>query len=156
MWNGVNYLLKMPTDLDFVARLRPVVSWLGFNMERNPFVVPMSLDFRVPTPGPHAMRKAFAPSRDSFHSIGGSSNVPAVIAEVDEQQGESTSAAAAGDGGGGADMAATAKAYGSVGPANNGSSPKSADQQRIEILRMMPSQVCTCLLYTSPSPRDRG
>ena len=149
MWNGVNYLLKVATDLDFVANLRPVVSWLGFNMERNPFVVPMSLDFRVPTPGPHAMRRAFEPSRDNFHTIGGGGGsssigrgtIPAAIAEVDESDTNTDT----GRGDVPQSMAATARAYGNVGaapgPGVSSSSAKSADDKRIEILRMMPSQV---------------
>ena len=44
VWNGVNYLLKMPSDLDFLDEVVPLTSWLGFSMLRNPFVMPNSLD----------------------------------------------------------------------------------------------------------------
>ena len=44
VWNGVNYLLKMPSDLDFLDEVVPLTAWLGFSMLRNPFVMPNSLD----------------------------------------------------------------------------------------------------------------
>ena len=78
------HTLQVATDLDFLANVRPVVSWLGFNMERNPLIVPMSLDFRVPTPGPKALRKAWEPSHNTFHSIGGNTNASAVPATIRE------------------------------------------------------------------------
>lgn len=40
MWNGVNYLLKMPSDLDYLADYVAVQKWLGFSINRNPFIVP--------------------------------------------------------------------------------------------------------------------
>ena len=43
-WNGINYLLKIPSDLDFLAANRPLVAWLGFDLARNPFVVPLPLE----------------------------------------------------------------------------------------------------------------
>ena len=30
VWNGMNYLLKIPSDLDFLERSKPLVEWLGF------------------------------------------------------------------------------------------------------------------------------
>jgi hypothetical protein len=70
VWNGVNYLLKLPSDLDFLedgdivdaatenGGSRPedrppslgFASWLGFGLRRNPFVVPAPLDPSVCTP----------------------------------------------------------------------------------------------------------
>jgi len=44
MWNGVNYLLKMTSDLDFLDDSRVVRQWLGFSVFRNPFVVPLPLE----------------------------------------------------------------------------------------------------------------
>ena len=44
VWNGINYLLKMPSDLDFLDEVVPLTSWLGFSMLRNPFIMPNSLD----------------------------------------------------------------------------------------------------------------
>ena len=48
MWNGVNYLLKMPSDLDFLSQYRAIRSWLGFKIIRNPFCVPYPLEDGVP------------------------------------------------------------------------------------------------------------
>ena len=50
VWNGVNYLLKIPSDLDFLDVYNPLVAWLGFPMVRNPFVIPVVLDDRPDTP----------------------------------------------------------------------------------------------------------
>lgn len=44
MWNGINYLLKMPTDLDYLTQYRAVNEWLGFTICRNPFVVPYPME----------------------------------------------------------------------------------------------------------------
>jgi hypothetical protein len=44
VWNGINYLLKMPSDLDFLDEVMPLTSWLGFTLLRNPFVMPNPLD----------------------------------------------------------------------------------------------------------------
>jgi hypothetical protein len=44
MWNGCNYLLKMATDLDFLAEYRAIRKWMGFNLTRNPFCVPCPLE----------------------------------------------------------------------------------------------------------------
>lgn len=44
MWNGVNYLLKMPSDLDYLNDYRAIRSWLGFRIKRNPFCVPYPLE----------------------------------------------------------------------------------------------------------------
>lgn len=43
MWNGINYLLKMPSDLDFLHEYRVVRNWIGFDLIRNPLCVPMPL-----------------------------------------------------------------------------------------------------------------
>ncbi|GMI41685.1 hypothetical protein TeGR_g13922 [Tetraparma gracilis] len=48
-WNGINYLSKMPSDLDFLNSVKPLTSWLGFPMERNPFVIPLAMDQRPST-----------------------------------------------------------------------------------------------------------
>jgi hypothetical protein len=44
MWNGCNYLLKMSTDLDFLADYRAIRRWMGFTLTRNPFCVPCPLE----------------------------------------------------------------------------------------------------------------
>jgi len=49
MWNGINYLVKMPSDLDFLNKLKPLTKWLGFSMERNPFVIPLAMENRPGT-----------------------------------------------------------------------------------------------------------
>ena len=30
VWNGMNYLLKIPSDLDFLEQSKPLMNWLGF------------------------------------------------------------------------------------------------------------------------------
>lgn len=44
MWNNVNYLLKMPSDLDFLTQYLAIETYLGFGLYRNPFVVPAPLE----------------------------------------------------------------------------------------------------------------
>ena len=43
-WNGVNYLVKVPSDLDFLCDCKPLITWLGFSMSRNPFAVPLAME----------------------------------------------------------------------------------------------------------------
>ena len=40
MWNGSNYLLRMTSDLDYLAEYRAIRKWMGFNLLHNPFCVP--------------------------------------------------------------------------------------------------------------------
>ena len=49
VWNGINYLLKIPSDLDMLNKVPEVEAWLGFSLARNPFVVPVGLDDRPGT-----------------------------------------------------------------------------------------------------------
>lgn len=48
IWNNSNYLLKMTWDLDFLAGVDPLVSWLGsgsgeaFDLKGNPFLLASS------------------------------------------------------------------------------------------------------------------
>ena len=44
MWNGINYLLKMPSDLDYLADYQAIKKWTGFQLTRNPFTVPFPMD----------------------------------------------------------------------------------------------------------------
>jgi hypothetical protein len=44
MWNNVNYLLKMPSDLDFLVQYLAIENYLGFGLYRNPFVIPCPLE----------------------------------------------------------------------------------------------------------------
>jgi len=44
LWNGINYLLKIPSDLDFLSKSKQLVKWLGFPIQRNPFIVPLSME----------------------------------------------------------------------------------------------------------------
>ena len=44
LWNGTNYLTKIPSDLDFLSRNLCVTTWLGFSMMRNPFIIPLSME----------------------------------------------------------------------------------------------------------------
>ncbi|CAK4810797.1 unnamed protein product [Aphanomyces euteiches] len=76
-WNGINYLVKIPSDLDFLEECDVMRRWLGFSMTRNPFVMPENLDARsvVFEPG-----RPTSPSVDSdpFMAIGGIPVAPAV------------------------------------------------------------------------------
>jgi len=45
IWNGLNYLLRIPSDLDFLEKQTCIKPWLeGFPKERNPFLIQRSLD----------------------------------------------------------------------------------------------------------------
>jgi hypothetical protein len=44
MWNGVNYLLKMPSDLDYLGDYLAIKRWVGFTLTRNPFCVPYPME----------------------------------------------------------------------------------------------------------------
>ena len=44
MWNGINYLLKIPTDMDYIGQYRAITDWLGFGIIRNPFCVPYPME----------------------------------------------------------------------------------------------------------------
>ena len=44
MWDGINYLLKMPSDLDYLDKYLAIKKWLGFSIVRNPFCVPFGMD----------------------------------------------------------------------------------------------------------------
>jgi hypothetical protein len=54
IWDGVNYLLKIATDTDFLNSVRPLRRILGYPVIRNPFITPFSLDQLPPDPGPPA------------------------------------------------------------------------------------------------------
>ena len=49
LWNGVDYLVKIPSDLDFLKRNMPLVEWLGFSPVRNPFLIPFGMESRPGT-----------------------------------------------------------------------------------------------------------
>lgn len=40
----MNYLLKMPSDLNYLAEYRAVQTWLGFDIVRNPFCIPFPME----------------------------------------------------------------------------------------------------------------
>lgn len=48
MWNGLNYLLKMPSDMDYLSQYLAVQRWMGFPLVRNPFCVPFPMEQGVP------------------------------------------------------------------------------------------------------------
>jgi hypothetical protein len=50
IWNGINYLLKIPSDMDFLDKTYPLKTWFGFSLTRNPFMIPIALDNRLSTP----------------------------------------------------------------------------------------------------------
>ncbi len=70
VWNGINYLLKIPSDLDMLNKVPEVSAWLGFSLARNPFVVPVGLDDR---PGTAEVVGALSASLSSRGSGGASS-----------------------------------------------------------------------------------
>lgn len=47
MWNGMNYLLKMPSDLDYLSSYRAINKYLGFPIKRNPFAIPEPMDLGI-------------------------------------------------------------------------------------------------------------
>ena len=47
LWNGINYLLKIPSDLDDLNLLPALRRWAGFTLKRNPFLMPLPLDHRT-------------------------------------------------------------------------------------------------------------
>lgn len=44
LWEGINYLLEIPSDLDYLGSIRPLTNDLGFSLTRNPFILPSNLD----------------------------------------------------------------------------------------------------------------
>ena len=44
MWNKVNYMLKMASDMDYLHDYLAVRKWMGFPLIRNPFCVPYPLE----------------------------------------------------------------------------------------------------------------
>ncbi|KAF1789603.1 Glycosyltransferase family 28, N-terminal domain [Phytophthora cactorum] len=46
-WNGINYLLKLASDLGFLGKHTGLIEWLGFTLQRNPFILPLNLDCRA-------------------------------------------------------------------------------------------------------------
>lgn len=44
IWNGIHYLLKMPSDLDYLSEYVAVQKWMGFPLTRNPFCIPYAMD----------------------------------------------------------------------------------------------------------------
>jgi hypothetical protein len=44
IWNGLNYLLKMPSDLDYLADYLAIQKWMGFPLIRNPFCIPFPME----------------------------------------------------------------------------------------------------------------
>ena len=43
VWNGFNYLLKIPSDLDFLENNIVLVKWLRFSTRQNPFLTYLSM-----------------------------------------------------------------------------------------------------------------
>ncbi|KAG1712276.1 hypothetical protein DVH05_000026 [Phytophthora capsici] len=69
-WNGINYLLKLASDLEFLEKHTGLIAWLGFTLQRNPFVLPLNLDCRAKLASPSVERVATAES-DRFLQVGG-------------------------------------------------------------------------------------
>lgn len=73
-WNQLNYLLKMPSDLDFLQKHQALVQWLGFTLERNPFILPLNLDgcaLQNDNRNDHRPRVNLRDDSSSFVQIGG-------------------------------------------------------------------------------------
>lgn len=51
IWNGLHYLLKMPSDLDYLAEYLAIQKWMGFSLIRNPFCIPFSMESGVEKTG---------------------------------------------------------------------------------------------------------
>ncbi|KAG5183622.1 hypothetical protein JKP88DRAFT_290304 [Tribonema minus] len=85
MWNGVNYLLKMPSDLDHLDAVRPLRERFAFNFRRNPFAVPLPMELRpvsaVPPKGGSASA-GMPQSTSGFMDIGQGAAVTS-IGDVD-------------------------------------------------------------------------
>lgn len=43
-WNSFNYLLKIPSDLDYLNDFYIMSKWAGFNIKRNPFFIPFPME----------------------------------------------------------------------------------------------------------------
>lgn len=76
IWNGVNYLLKIPSDMDFLSTpakggTNLLTEWLGFELRRNPFIIPLKLDERPDTP--REERNGARGGVDGFSEIGAES-----------------------------------------------------------------------------------
>ncbi|KAL7688627.1 putative IQ motif, EF-hand binding protein [Plasmopara halstedii] len=46
-WNGINYLLKLASDLEFLNKHTGLTESLGFTLHRNPFILALNLDRRA-------------------------------------------------------------------------------------------------------------
>ena len=57
VWNGRNYLLTIPSTLNFLDRFHKLVSWFGFHLVRNPFLLP-AMGPGLPPPSENAIRHA--------------------------------------------------------------------------------------------------
>ncbi len=44
MWNGINYLLKIPSDIDYLIEYIAIKKWIGFSLQRNPFIIPFPME----------------------------------------------------------------------------------------------------------------
>ena len=81
MWNGINYLLRMASDLDYLADYKAITDWLGFPIIRNPCCVPFAMeegthlftDSLMQTDGKDALESSTASPVDGF-SVGGTSS----------------------------------------------------------------------------------
>ncbi|CAN0145147.1 unnamed protein product [Scytosiphon promiscuus] len=72
-WNSVNYLLKIPSDLDFVHCHKSVRTWLNFDLRRNPFLLPMPLERLADVSGAASQpgHHTFPVDKNGFFSVGG-------------------------------------------------------------------------------------
>jgi hypothetical protein len=71
----VNYLLKQSVDLSFLDRIPQLTTWLGFRMERNPFIIPVTLAQERAAAQMEAYRKAAMDGSLAMRSTSGSLGV---------------------------------------------------------------------------------
>ncbi|ETL87712.1 hypothetical protein L917_13157 [Phytophthora nicotianae] len=71
-WNGINYLLKVASDLEFLSKHTGLIEWLGFTLQRNPFILPLNLDCRAKLPqNSQPTDKIGIADSDRFLQVGG-------------------------------------------------------------------------------------
>ena len=105
-------------------------SCILFSLERNPLIVPLSLDYRVSTPrDPARPRPAWEVSDSSFHAIGGNSMT------LSSNEGPPTNVVRTSSNG------TMPSPFASSSTPKRKMSQNTSNVKRIKMLRMLPSQV---------------
>ncbi|KAE9006749.1 hypothetical protein PF011_g11435 [Phytophthora fragariae] len=97
-WNGVNYLLKLASDLEFLDKHTGLTEWLGFTLQRNPFILPLNLDCRAKlvVDQQHTAERIDATDSNRFLQVGGKRS-PSVRESLRNLNGDTENAAALAD-----------------------------------------------------------